>query len=102
MIEIKTDEEYTSLLKNKNVLIDMYADWCKPCQKISKPLEVLSHNYPNVTFAKINIEELRFMETGLKEPDQIPCIFYLKDGEVVSTLVTSNMEEIEKALSVFN
>jgi thioredoxin 1 len=103
MIEIESNEQYQSLLKkSKNVLIDMYAEWCGPCNRLSPHLEKLEGTTPSVLFVKLDIDQLSFMEIDLEEPSQIPCLVYVKNGEVVKKLFTSNINDIEKSLEIFN
>lgn len=104
MIEITSSEHLATLLSSTEqslVLIDLYADWCGPCKRITGPLEDLSKlpEYEKVVFVKLNIDKMEEMEiTSIVMPDTIPCILYMKDGKETSRLCSSNMTHIEDGL----
>ena len=63
------------------VLVDFYAEWCAPCQKMSAVLEEVSAARPAMPVGKVNVDE---------EPDlanayvvrSIPTLLLLKNGEI--------------------
>ena len=100
--EICSKEQFENIIKNQHVVIDMFAEWCGPCQKIMGPMNQLASQYSNITFVKVDIDKLNFLEIELSEPDTIPCILYFQKGKQVKMLNTSNMDEIKNGLSVFH
>ena len=101
MIEITSSEHLSTLLsstENPLVLIDLYADWCGPCKRITRPLEDLSKlpEYETVVFVKLNIDKMEEMEITM--PKTIPCILYIKDGKETNRLCSSDMTRIEDGL----
>ena len=65
------------------VLVDVYADWCGPCKKMTPTVEKLSQDY-NV--CKMN------MDDGMDLCKQynisaIPAFLFFKNGELVETKV---------------
>jgi thioredoxin 1 len=103
MKEIENGDQFVNILnKSECVVVDMFATWCGPCKRIVEPMNQLAEKYPHINFVKLDIDKMRFMDINLPEPDSIPTIVYMKRGENVKMLSTSNMNEIENALSVFN
>lgn len=106
MIEITSADQLSTLLsstENPLVLIDLYADWCGPCKRITGPLEDLSKlpEYETVVFAKFNIDKMEELEiTSIAIPKTIPCILYMKDGKETNRLCSSNMTQIEDGLKM--
>jgi thioredoxin 1 len=104
MLTITSAEQFSTLLSSTEqplVLIDLYADWCGPCKRITGPLEDLSKlpEYEKVVFVKLNIDKMEEMEiVSIVMPDTIPCILYMKDGKETSRLCSSNMMHIEDGL----
>ena len=43
--------------KNGIYLINFTADWCQPCKAVASILAKLESQFPNVMFAKLNVDE---------------------------------------------
>lgn len=39
------------------VVVDFFATWCPPCQRLITLLPGIASEHPNVTFLKVNVEE---------------------------------------------
>lgn len=87
MIEIKSQEEFDNLIKtNNNVIVDFWAPWCGPCKMVIPLVERLSEESPNVTFAKVNIDEVVDVPTKYNVRS-IPTLIKFKDGNLDSLRV---------------
>lgn len=67
---------------NALLVIDFWAPWCGPCLGFSKVFEVIAAENPDITFAKINIDE----EPGLQEAFEvmsIPQLTIFKNGVMI-------------------
>ena len=68
--------------KDKAILLDFYADWCGPCQRLLPIVEELSNEVDeNTIIAKINVDENRELASMFKV-QSIPALFFIKDGKV--------------------
>ncbi len=84
---IETEREYDETLKNnKSVFVDFYADWCGPCKMLAPIVEGVSAEYPDVTFVKVNIDDLPELAEryGIMS---IPTVMAFKDGEQAAVSV---------------
>ena len=77
---IQNVEEFDSVIKQGEVLVDFYADWCGPCKMLAPVLEELSREV-EITIAKVNVDELGVLAQRYKI-QAIPSLFYLQDGVI--------------------
>lgn len=49
--------EQEVLMSSAPVLVDFWAPWCLPCRMLSPTLDVLAKEQPQLTIAKINVDE---------------------------------------------
>ena len=78
------------------VVVDFYADWCKPCKAVSPILNSLAGTFKNVVFIKVNVDRYQSLSTryGVRT---IPTIICFKNGQPVSNLVPSSKEPFTKS-----
>lgn len=67
---------------DKPVIIDFYADWCRPCKMVAPILDELSKEYQGkVRIYKINTDEQREL-AGLFNINSIPAVLFIpKNGK---------------------
>lgn len=69
------------LQSGKAVIVDFWADWCGPCQKVSPVLDQIAVEYADkVQVVKVNIDENPAVAASLGITS-IPAIYLFKDGE---------------------
>lgn len=90
MAFINVTKENFEEIKNsdKKVLIDFYATWCGPCQRVLPLVEELSDEHPEYVFAKVDIDD----ESELAEEFDVmsvPTLIVLDKGEVVNKSIGS-------------
>jgi len=83
-----TSENYKGFIQDGVCLIDIYADWCKPCQVIGPIIDKLSSDYKDseIKFGKLNADDYADIvrEIGVRN---IPTILIYKNGEIVDKTV---------------
>lgn len=68
---------------NETWIIDFWAEWCKPCQKLSPRFEKVSEEIDSVNFGKVDMQENQDAGTKLGVRS-LPTLVIMKNGEEVS------------------
>lgn len=73
----------TLISGDKPVLVDFYADWCRPCQMMAPILEEVKNQMGDkATIIKINVDENQALaaQYGIQS---IPSLMIFKQGQVL-------------------
>ncbi len=83
-----TDAEFASrvLQADKPVLIDLWAEWCGPCRKVSPIVDEIADEHDELDVYKINIDEQPQVSRDYGVMS-IPTLLLFKDGELVNRIV---------------
>jgi len=95
MVKATSDESFTRdvLKSGKPVLVDFYADWCRPCKKLSPVIESLAKKYDGkVVFFKLNVDHSP-RTSELYSVQAIPALKIFRNGKVV----TETLGEVPEA-----
>jgi len=68
------------------VLVDFYADWCGPCQRLAPVLEELAAETPGARIVKVNVDQSPSLATEYGV-NSIPSLKVFKNGAVTDQLV---------------
>ncbi|TAL64072.1 MAG: thioredoxin [Legionella sp.] len=82
---------------NQLVFIDFWAEWCAPCKQFSKVYEQVAEEFPQIKFAKVNIEQEQEL-AELFEIRSIPHLMVFKEGIVIYSDAGSMPESTLKEL----
>ena len=69
-------------LSDKLCVIDLYADWCGPCRMLSRVLDELEQENPEVKFCKINVDSEPKLAASFNVKS-IPLVALVKDNTFV-------------------
>jgi len=65
------------------VLVDFYADWCRPCQLLAPVLEELARETPDAKIVKVNVDDSPALaaQYGISA---IPSLLVFKGGQIAA------------------
>ncbi len=91
-MENLTAKNFNEHIKQNNVVIDFWADWCGPCKMLSPVFEELSKEIKTVHFAKVNVDESSEIasEHGVRG---MPTLVFFKNGEEIDRVVGFSSKE---------
>ena len=91
--KINNTEFENEVLNGKGIArVDLFADWCMPCQMIAPIIEEISNEKTDVNFFKVNVDETP--EVAIKYGvSSIPTLLIFKDGELVNKAVGAYPKE---------
>lgn len=80
MLKITRDNFKIEVEESKAlVVIDLYADWCGPCRMLAPIFEQVAGEFPDVKFAKLNVDDEPELARAFKA-QSIPMLAFVKDG----------------------
>ncbi len=83
-----TDATFDTVIRTKpNVVIDFWAEWCRPCKALDPIIQELAKRYAGrVVFGKVDADrnQAKFREFGIMG---IPTILFFRDGKLLDQVV---------------
>ena len=99
-MQIINEENFERETNAGLVLVDFYASWCGPCQRLSPVLEDLQGDFDGkAKFFKLDIDESRALARKFSVMS-VPTMIVLKDGRPVDRMIGyMSPEDIKNKLS---
>ena len=90
----KANYEQEVLKSDVPVLLDFWATWCGPCQKLTAELEKLAAAHPELIIGKVSVEDRENVQLATSLGiDAIPALFFYRNGKLEKRLVGFMTEE---------
>lgn len=90
---------FSNMISSGPVVVDFYAVWCGPCKSLSKTLEEVAKEFPQVKFIKIDVDQVSSLDSSIKS---IPLLRFYKDGvqkeERVGSLSATSLRSLIKQI----
>ncbi len=96
-----TDQDMEQVIKDSSipVLVDCWAPWCVPCQRVAPIIDALAEEYKDrVLISKLNTEQNRKMSSKY-QIRSIPSILFFKDGKLIHIMVgAASKRDLQKEI----
>lgn len=73
---------FQKLKSSKPVIVDFYADWCRPCKDVSAVLKNVKKEVKGFRLLKVNVENNPLIVSHFKIR-RLPTVLVFKNGEPV-------------------
>lgn len=99
-MQIINEANFEKETKSGLVLVDFFATWCGPCQRLSPVLEEVQGDFDGkAKFFKLDIDESRSLARKFSVMS-VPTMIVLKDGHPVDRMIGyMSPEDIKSKLS---
>ena len=93
------EAEVLTASNTKPVMVDFWAEWCRPCHMLAPTVAEIAHDYEGkLKVMKLNVDEA-INSAGRYNIRGIPTLLVFKNGQVVEQIVGAvPKDQITKAL----
>ena len=86
VMDLNSSNFTDTLLKNKLLLVDFWAEWCSPCKSMHPIFSRMPKKYRYIRFARVNIDESQNIATQFNV-QSIPTFIMFNNGKVAQQMV---------------
>ncbi|KAL3844710.1 hypothetical protein ACJIZ3_002113 [Penstemon smallii] len=97
-IEVWNEQIQKGNDNKKLIVVDFTASWCGPCRFIAPFFADLAKKLPNVTFLKVDVDELKSVATDWAV-EAMPTFIFLKEGKILDRVVGAKKEELQETIA---
>ena len=81
------DSNFEQTISAENpTLVDFWAEWCGPCKSMHPIFESLAEQYPNVKFARVNVDQNQNISRKFAV-QSIPTFIMFKSGKIIDKMM---------------
>ncbi len=92
MQHIKTREQFEELTLAGNVVIQFSATWCGPCKTLTKTMENITPEQPDVYFYKVDIDTMEKSILHEYNIRSVPRLLMFVDGKEKAEMIGSKSQ----------
>ncbi len=82
-----TESNFNNGIKKGLVLVDFYADWCRPCKMMQPVLESVATGHADkITIAKLNTDQNKMLSQKY-QISGIPALILFKNGKEIARII---------------
>lgn len=88
-----SNNNFQAEISSGTVVVDFYADWCRPCAMLKPTFAKVADSMPEVKFGTVDIEECSDIAAKLKI-SSLPTILVFQNGQIVEKISGLTTEKI--------
>ena len=86
IIDLNNSNFEQTISADNPTLVDFWAEWCGPCKSMHPIFESLAKEYPNVKFARVNVDQNQNISTKFAV-QSIPTFIMFKSGKIIDKMM---------------
>ncbi len=95
MVQVIT--KLTEIPADKKVVIDFFATWCGPCQRVAPMFVELAERFKDIVFLKVDVDEAEEVAEGF-QVSSLPTFVFLNKGNIYERFSGANLNQLISTL----